>query len=154
MSIDQERLREILNYNPETGIFTWRSRKGRKGARAGSVNNHGYVRIGLDGKQYQAHRLAWLYVHGWIPEFLDHINCIRHDNRIANLRPATKRENGRNQSKVRGIYRRPNGRYQARIRMPDGLRTIGTFDTYDEALSARKEAEMELFGEFAGPRGA
>jgi hypothetical protein len=84
-----ERLRERLRYDGGTGVFTRRVGSGhaRAGEIAGSVHSTGYVRIGIDGGKYTAHRLAWLYVHGvWPSDQIDHINRNRSDNRIANLR--------------------------------------------------------------------
>jgi len=77
--ITQAGLKELLNYNPETGDFAWvKSKKP-----AGGISSYGYRRIIIDGKEHKAHRLAWLYTHGVFPEDqIDHINGVRHDNRI------------------------------------------------------------------------
>jgi hypothetical protein len=95
--LTQERLKELLHYDPETGIFTNLTQRGghaKKGAVAGTKNSIGYVCIRIDYDQYRAHRLAWLYVYGEFPEkFIDHMNEIRDDNRIINLRLATHQEN-------------------------------------------------------------
>jgi hypothetical protein len=100
-TITAERLRQLLHYDPERGVFTWLSRPAERswntrfaGTRAGTINGLGYVVIGILGRRYKAHRLAWLYVHGeWPGRELDHINCDKSDNRIANLRPATRSQN-------------------------------------------------------------
>jgi hypothetical protein len=76
---------ELLEYNPESGIFTWRGTN-RRGRVAGCRASDGYVKIAVDRRQYLAHCLAWLYVHGKWPHYVEHINGIRHDDRIANLR--------------------------------------------------------------------
>jgi hypothetical protein len=88
------RLRELIKYDPSTGEFCRRS----SGKTMGSTHAaRGYVYIRVDGVRYAAHRLAWLYVHGeWPPAQIDHINRLRNDNRIANLRAATPRENSAN----------------------------------------------------------
>jgi hypothetical protein len=95
-----ERLREVLNYDQHTGVFTWRvspSNNVRVGARAGNVDTQGYRLISVDAKLYRANRLAWLYMTGeWPLTPLDHINCVRDDERWANLRPATVRQNNAN----------------------------------------------------------
>lgn len=101
--LPQNRLKEMLIYYPETGIFIWNERRrGRKfGQIAGNLNKvSGYVCIVIDGNNYLAHRLAWLYVHGDFPSgeqsFIDHINGKKGDNRIVNLRKASHKENHRN----------------------------------------------------------
>lgn len=99
-----ERLRDVLDYNPETGVFTWRlrTRKTKPGQRAGYVAPHGYVFIQVDGHMYTAHRLAWLYVHGNWPAFnIDHFNGVRADNRINNLRDVPQALNVQNTTMAR-----------------------------------------------------
>ena len=93
MSIDVKYLKEILDYNESTGIFTWKVKRnsfGGKvapGAIAGSKKDDGgYIRIVIDQKKHYAHRLAFLYVHGYIPNVIDHLNGNTFDNRIENLR--------------------------------------------------------------------
>ncbi len=83
--LTQERLKEVLSYNPETGIFT--RNPGIRGGEKVGTNSHGYVSIMVDGYLYQAHRLAWLYMEGYMPEQeIDHISRKRDDNRWCNLR--------------------------------------------------------------------
>lgn len=87
--LTQKRLKKLLYYNPDTGIFTWKinSRRSLKDAPAGNLHPSGYIRIGIDSKEYRAHRLAFLYMEGYIPENdVDHINRVRDDNRWKNLR--------------------------------------------------------------------
>ena len=94
-----ERLREVLSYDPKTGIFRWRKARGKlpAGAIAGVDTEKGYRRIGLDYANHYAHRLAWLYVHGqWPVEEIDHKNGVRSENWIKNLREATHAQNGQN----------------------------------------------------------
>ncbi len=91
MTITAERLRELLNYDAETGVFTNRTHRSHSrmpaGAVAGSVISTGYLRVVIDAKAHLCHRLAWLYVYGrWPDNSIDHINGIRSDNRISNLR--------------------------------------------------------------------
>jgi hypothetical protein len=97
--ISQARVRELLNYDPATGIFTWKPRRGCQTDKPlGCCNGFGYLRIAVDGRLEYAHRLAWIFMHGDIPadRHIDHINGSRSDNRIANLRPATPSQNGQN----------------------------------------------------------
>lgn len=98
--LTQERLKEVLNYDEETGLFTRKSSLG--GQRAGSVSGterpDGYRKIIIEGRGYYAHRLAWLYVHGKWPEYVvDHINGNPRDNRIINLRDVPRKLNQQNQ---------------------------------------------------------
>ena len=102
--LTQSRLRELLDYNPETGIFTRKSNTYRTdlvGRPAGGPNPKGYHRIGVDLKRYLTHRLAWFYVHGvWPAGEVDHINRDHTDNRIANLRDVTPSENQHNKQSM------------------------------------------------------
>ena len=96
-----ERLRELLSYDMETGIFTRivsRSGAGKVGSAVGNLKKHGYLNMMIDGKIYLAHRLAWLYVHGvWPTNHIDHKNGNRIENWIANLRDVTRVVNRQNQ---------------------------------------------------------
>lgn len=92
-------LRQLLDYDPATGVFTWKVTRPRAtaGSVAGSISEKGYRIIGLCGRLYKAHRLAWLYMRGeWPVDQIDHINGIKDDNRIANLRDVTNRVNAQN----------------------------------------------------------
>lgn len=104
--ITARHLRELLRYNPHTGIFTWRvstSNRVHVGDIAGTKSKtDGYIYIGVRGQRYPAHRLAWFYVHGvWPLRFIDHKNGTRDNNRLRNLRPVTDAENGQNRRGAR-----------------------------------------------------
>jgi len=149
---------ELLNYNPETGIFTRRFSRG--GYPAGSVAGalcNGYIKIFIDGKSHSAHRLAFLVIHGHMPDELDHINGDPSDNRIANLREATRRENQRNkgrysnnQSGYKGAsWHKSNGRWQANARDSSGKKKhLGYFNTPEAASAAYEAYAMKLHGDF------
>ncbi len=152
-----ERLRELLEYNSETGVFRWKVNKGRKfkaGMIAGNIN-HGYRVIEIDGKLYGAHRLAWLHAHGrWPAREIDHINRIKDDNRIANLREATRAQNRancgatkNNTAGVRGVFKR-RFKFRAQIACAGRSYYLGDFSTVEEAWAAYLGASTILFGEF------
>ncbi len=151
-----ERLRELLAYDAETGVFTWAIDRGdcyKAGSIAGSVDFQGYRVIQMDGKKHKAHRLAWLYVHGhWPDPQVDHINGIRTDNRIVNLRIVSNAENQQNQRKAHrssssgllGAYKHPDGKWMASIKVGGKQRHIGLFHTAQEAHEAYLRAKAEL----------
>ena len=91
-----------LNYEPETGIFTWKKAKRghtKAGAKAGTIRPNGYINITINRKPYYAHRLAWFYTTGqWPTHHIDHINGVRDDNRIENLREADRKSTRLNSS--------------------------------------------------------
>jgi hypothetical protein len=143
--LTQERLKELLHYDPDTGIFTNLTQRAncvKKGAVAG-WNDNGYVRIEILGKNYRAHRLGWLYMYGAFPKKdVDHINGDRSDNRIANLREATDLQNGQNRhapgknntSGYLGVsWSKRENKFIAQIRVNRKGRQLGFFDTAEEA---------------------
>jgi hypothetical protein len=94
-----ERLRELVHYCQDTGVFTPRVNRGSAGGKAGNVAPSGYRRLHVDGRLHLEHRLAWLYMTGqWPARHIDHINRCRSDNRFANLRDVTQAENNRNRA--------------------------------------------------------
>ncbi len=125
-----------ISYDPMTGIFT-RISNGQKKATKGSKHGDGYLCISVFGKDYRAHRLAWFYVHGEFPvNQIDHINGIRSDNRLSNLREATPSENSMNRHSPKGVVRQ-NKKWGAKIKSKPGCQTwLGTFDTYELAREA------------------
>ena len=155
-----KRLRELLHYDPLTGIFTWRTnRKGlaRIGNRAGSYSK-GYIEIGVSTGRYYAHRLAWLYMTGeWPPMTMDHADLDRANNRWANLRLATFSQNGCNRrrrsdatSRFKGVvFHKQHKRWWARIRFEGKMKSLGTYATEVEAGRAYADAARRIHGEFA-----
>lgn len=156
-SITAEQVRELLHYDPETGIFTRKIRTStsiKVGDIAGSKNGDGYIDISLRRISYKAHRLVWMYVYGaWPDGQIDHINGVRDDNRLINLRPATNQENGRNvairldnKCGVVGVgWNKSRGKWQAYIGVDCEVITLGRFNDLFEAVAARKSAEI-LYG--------
>lgn len=95
--LTQERLKELLTYDPLTGVFCWRPRRGCKIDKCGRIDKDGYLLIGVEGKGYRAHRLAFLYMTGeWPGPEVDHLNRVRNDNRWVNLKSSNRLENARN----------------------------------------------------------
>jgi hypothetical protein len=93
---EQLELKKLLHYDHQTGIFTWikpTARRIKAGDVAGSIDHQGYAKIRINNKLYSAHRLAWLYVYGYVPKIIDHINRNRADNRIENLREVSVNQN-------------------------------------------------------------
>ena len=146
-----DRIREAFLYDAETGVFVW-ARGARKGKRAGSNLFHGYRRINIDGVTYREHQLAWYYVHGvWPQHEIDHINSVRADNRIANLRDVVRSVNAQNRKRVlsatgfMGVTAH-HGRYQAQINI-GRFRYLGMFDTPHEAHEAYEAARKDCIKE-------
>jgi hypothetical protein len=153
--ISQKRLKELLHYDPETGIFVWRvSGTGRRPSRqAGTRKSNGRIEIGIEGRTYYAHRLAWLYTYGVWPNELDHINLETGDNRLGNLRKATRCENtynikrkSNNSSGFKGVSLH-EGRWRARIQANKRAIFLGHFATKEQAIVAYREAAHRLHGE-------
>lgn len=151
--LTQKRLKHLLSYDPEIGEFTWirpTSNRVKKGDIAASAHNCGYHAIRIDTKAYLAHRLAWLYVHGtWPTEEIDHINQVRSDNRISNLRVAERSVNSRNQvlrknntSGVLGVcWDKSRNKWASRIKVNYKTINLGRHGSLLDAVAARKSAE-------------
>lgn len=152
-NITQDRLKQLLNYNPDTGKFTRLTKWGSQqiGDEPGCKSKFGYRYIGVDGKGYTAYRLAWLYVYGEFPAGdIDHINRDPTDDRISNLRSVSHSANLHNtlhrnaKSGHKGVHKTKENRWQARIRVNYKIHNLGTFATIEEAAAARKLAEQML----------
>lgn len=153
--LTQERLKELLDYDPETGVFIRLASRGNasKGAIAGSPDSKGYLRIFIEGKRYKAHRLAWLYVYGvWPAHQIDHINRTKSDNRIANLRETTNMQNCWNQgvrknnkTRLLGVHlHKKTGKYRALIGVDNNTKHLGLYVTPEEAHAAYLAAKNEM----------
>ena len=150
--ITQAELKEALHYNPDTGIFTRLitiSSRAKAGTVAGYFRSDGYIYIGINKKQYLAHRLAWLYMYGEFPVYqLDHMNHKRADNRIMNLRTASNQENHKNRSKsarntsgMTGVgWYKATGKWRSEINVDSRKIHLGYFEDKFEAICARLSA--------------
>ena len=160
MTLTQKRLKELLEYNPDTGAWTWcvrTSYRVRIGQFAGCVSSYGYLVIRIDDVLYGAHRLAWLWMTGEWPKEIDHINGLRLDNRWCNLRLANRSQNvantltrKSNKSGFKGVTWYPSLRkWSAQITHEKKKIHLGYFDVPEIAHVAYLAAAKRLFGEFA-----
>lgn len=164
-----EWLRDRFEYEPDTGLVRrlWpvMTRNGGIGYPPGSVvggkpHKDGYIYMGINGRMYLVHRIAWVLLTGrWPVAEIDHRNGVRHDNSWLNLRQATVSENRRNNLGQRsrkgpypGVYEhsRTKGRYVSQIKHKGYVYYLGLFGTPEEARAARIATEREMFGAFAG----
>ena len=156
-----EELRELLDYDTESGVFTRKvqtSPKALVGDVAGGLNNGGYRQIRVKGVQYMAHRLAWYYIYGVDPkEQIDHINGLTDDNRIDNLREATHAENMRNQGKqvsntsgYKGVcWNKEKKKFQAQCWANGKNHNLGLYPTPEEAHAVYVAFATKEHGAFA-----
>lgn len=163
MALMAERLREVMSYDPDTGIFTWKVRTTNRvqvGDQAGHPDpQHGYRLIGIDGRIYHAARLAFLYMTGAMPSFVDHKDRVRLNDRWANLRPATRSQNQANRSRqlnntsgFKGVTPH-QGKWMARVTYKGRTRRVSGFDTAVAAAAAYDEIARRMHGSFAHPNG-
>jgi hypothetical protein len=151
--ITQKRLKEVLNYDHENGIFTWAIYKKcvAKGDVAGTIRpTTGYLSIGIDYKVYSAHRLAWLYVYGYLPiKPLDHIDRCKTNNSINNLRECSHSENSLNMDKSKrnttgylGVsYRPERDKFHSQLCVGGKRLHLGYYDTAKKASEAYLKAK-------------
>jgi len=151
-----ESLKEMLSYNKNTGLFTWKikpSQRSNVGDIAG-CSFKGYIYIKIKGQLYAAHRLAWLYVHGvWPSKRLDHKDTVKDHNWIKNLREVTNSENMQNQTKAQhnsktgllGVtFHKNTGKYQAQITINGKIKYLGLFITGKLAYNAYLKEKRKL----------
>lgn len=155
--LTQEYLKEFFNYNPETGEFSRIKAVGKQGKgcrvgdKIGTIATNGYVRIKIDGKYYVRSHLAWLYVYGYMPlDTIDHIDRIRDNDRILNLRSIKNRDNYTNMSKFNtnksghtGVcWHKKANKWCAQIVVNYKAKHLGLFSKLEDAIQARKEANI------------
>lgn len=159
--IEIDLLRHLFSFDPETGSLKWknpRSPRVKPGAEAGRIGDQGYVTVGICGRFYRGHRVGFAIHFGrWPNGMLDHINGVRSDNRISNLRECTNAQNLRNAKRssantsgVKGVYfDKASMKWRALIRVDGKKVYLGYFATKEEAGCAYRKAATEHFGEFA-----
>jgi hypothetical protein len=156
--VTQDELKTVFDY--KDGYFYWKlsnSNRVKIGEKAGTLRPDKYFAIQVNKKRYLTHRLVYLYHHGVLPEFLDHINGNSLDNRIENLRPATKHQNNCNAktrrdniSGIKGVsYYPKTGKWHARIRVKGKEKYLGCFDSVELAALVVAEARDKYHKEFA-----
>ena len=159
-SLTAERLRELLHYDPLTGLWTWLVNRGlaKVGDVAGTTTRKQYVQIGIDGCLYRSHRLAFLYINGeWPNGLVDHKNNDGFDNRWDNLREATFSQNAANgkvhrdsASGYKGVsWSKRNRKWRVDICISRKRIHVGNFTNIEDAIAAYAESAGKLFGEFA-----
>jgi hypothetical protein len=155
--LTQSELKEELSYDPLTGVFLRLNKTAHNavvGKPAGGVDKNGYVHISVKGNQYYAHRLAWLYVYGeWPEKHIDHVNRVRTDNRLENLREASHQDNmqniekpcSRNESGYRGVStaNAATGTFTVQLCVNRKKVYLGTFYSAEEAHEAYLKAKAE-----------
>lgn len=157
---------EFLDYNKDTGVFLWKKKpkmvnrptKCNPGMEAGSLHRSGYKTMTINKKHIQLHRLAWVLCNGRIQtEMIDHINGVRHDNRLANLRLATRSQNLHNSNpkkcsttKIKNVqWDSDSGKWRVRVRVNGTRHHVGRFDDINEAAKAAADFMLQHHGEFA-----
>lgn len=149
--MNQEKLREMMDYDSDTGVLRWRMNRGSRakaGQEAGWAAHSGYRQIRISGKTYYAHRLAWLWVHGESPLLIDHIDRNPSNNRLSNLRSADWNVNAQNmlaskrsKSGIRGVFwNKQFGKWKTVLFAGGRNRMVKHFDTQEEAAAAYAEA--------------
>lgn len=157
-----DKIDELLltfSYDPLSGVIVRKisKRKRSVGKPCGARESHGYLQIKFHGRLLMAHQIAWAIFYGYWPEFeIDHENLIKSDNRITNLRPATRRQNIANAPVrkdnalgIKGVSRMKNGRYRSRITESGKPVFLGLFDTAEEASNAYQRRHAELHGAYS-----
>ena len=157
-----EELKEFLDYNPDTGIFTWIKKPNKRikvGQVAGRTNAKGYIQIRFKGIDYFAHRLAYYMHHGVDPlgKCIDHIDGDKANNKIDNLRLASYAQNQMNHTKLRsdntsgviGVHwEKARKKWRATIMLNGKKKHLGLFTNKEDAIKARKEGSIKYFGDF------
>ncbi len=160
--ITQKELKDVLDYDEETGIFTWmvsRTNSINVGDIAGTKNKLGYIQINIGYKIYYAHRLAYLHIYGYMPKEVDHRDQIKWHNWKSNLRKSTRKNNSRNRgnqknnkSGVKGvIWNKYAKKWNAYIKINSTRKHLGYFKDINQAVLARYLAERKAKWHLSDP---
>lgn len=156
MELTQEHVRELFNYNQETGVLTRKASSNnqmiRVGDEVGCLRTDGYREVKINGKSCKVHRIIFLWMTGEFPEVdIDHENRVRHDNKWKNLRSATRAENCQNQ----GVYKNNTSghlglswnvrseKWRVRLMVEGKSMHLGYFANKDDAIFCRKQANIK-----------
>ena len=156
--LTQEKLRHLFDYDSKTGFLVRRVRAGNQlpGTAVGSLDGKGYLHVIIEGRCYRVHRLVWLHQKGWLPDYLDHINRVRTDNRLENLRPVTLSQNHANRqankqgktAPFKGVYRNKRGAYIAQTKVKGRTLYLGSYRTPAAAYRAYARKMREIHGDY------
>jgi hypothetical protein len=153
--LTQEHLRFLMDYDPDTGVFTRKVKVKNQpaGTIVGTSGTRGYLQCSIDGKPYKLHRLAWLYVHGaWPADQIDHINHNTSDNRLCNLRVVSSAQNHQNRARKTNsssgylgvTWHKRERRWQAQLEVNGKAIHLGSYQDLGLAIAARKQAELKF----------
>lgn len=160
-------LKEVLHYDPDTGIITWKINRykgfknsalvGTKGEVAGCLTKNGYREIRYKNRRYYEHRIAFFFINNYLPDFIDHVDRDKSNNKINNLRECNKSQNEQNKevrsnntSGYRGVsYKKRNFKFASRINLNGKEIFLGYFEKAEDAAKTYDKKATELFGEFA-----
>ena len=162
ISFTKEYLREMFDYNPSTGDVVWKvktSIRNKIGEKVGTLNKSGYYIVTINYKRYRLHRLIWVYIHGGVPNTMDidHVNGVGSDNRLENLRIATRSQNNSNigrrksatTSKYKGVcFDKSRNKWTAQMDNLGKHHNLGRFDNEEDAYSAYCEAAKKMHKNF------
>lgn len=159
-TLTQEYLQSIFDY--KDGELYWKKKTSKEsnisiGDKAGSKNNHGYIQVYIKNKLYKVHRVIFLMHHGYLPTYIDHINCIKNDNRIENLRPATKSQNAintktrkNNTSNAKNVYwHKASKKWFVQLTVNGKQKSFGYYHDFELAELVAIEARDKYHGKFS-----
>ena len=158
--LTQELVKELFDYNPDTGILTNKIARGGgtiAGSISGSLNNKGYLCVGINSSRYQVHRICYLHYYGFLPAMVDHIDTIKLNNKILNLRKCTSQQNNcnmqirkDNKSGIKGVcWDKRCKKWRTQVRVNGKVKSLGRFTDIEEAKKAVEAERVKHHKEFA-----